>query len=179
MEAQTKTVDTTPDVETTMVPATSQETQDAIEVLLLLGNLPKQVLPDLDDNEALMLIAGPQQPYIEPLPPVPPDVNPTKPPETAPRPGTILGVAIKTDQADNPTTTEDQPDDAIDDDENQTDDKNGQKKTFVTKEYGLKRRAKTKRKFKCGVCTEELETVHDYNQHYLDNHPLTPCPHCP
>ena len=25
----------------------------------------------------------------------------------------------------------------------------------------------------------ELETVHDYNQHYLDNYPPTPCPHCP
>ena len=39
-----------------------------------------------------------------------------------------------------------------------------------------------KRKFQCGVCAAELETVHDYNdynQHYLDNHPPTPCPHCP
>ena len=25
----------------------------------------------------------------------------------------------------------------------------------------------------------ELETVKDYNQHYLDNHPPTPCPYCP
>ena len=57
--------------------------------------------------------------------------------------------------------------------------KTGKKKTFVTKEYGLKRRTKTKRKFKCGVCAAELESVHDYNQHYLDNHPLTPCPHYP
>ena len=62
------------------------------------------------------------------------------------------------------------------------DDKDAKKKTFVTKEYRLKRRAKTKRKFKCGVCAAELETVSDYsdyNQHYLDNHPPTPCPHCP
>ena len=142
MEVQTKTVDTTPDVETTTVPATSQETQDAIEALLLLGNPPEQALPDLDDNEALMPIAGPQQPNIEPLPPAPPDVNPTKPLETAPRPGTVLNVGIKTDKADNPTTTEDQPDDAIDDDENQTDDKNGQKKTFVTKRIWPKKKSK-------------------------------------
>ena len=53
------------------------------------------------------------------------------------------------------------------------------KKTFVTKEYGLKKRAKSKCKFKCGVCAMELDTVKDYNQHYLDNHPPTPCPYCP
>ena len=179
VEGQTKNVDTTPDAEKSTVPATSQETQDAIEALLLLGNPPEQALPDLDENEALMPIAGPQQPNMEPLPCASPEVNPTNPPETAPRPGTILGVAIKTDQAYNPTTTEDQPDDADDDDDNQTDDKNGKKKTFVTKEYGLKRRAKTKRKFKCGVCPTELESVCDYNQHYLDNHLPTPSPHCP
>ena len=75
MEAQTKTVDTTPDVETTMVPATSQETQDAIEALLLLGNPPEQALPDLDENEALMPIAGPQQPNIELLPDASPEAT--------------------------------------------------------------------------------------------------------
>ena len=53
------------------------------------------------------------------------------------------------------------------------------KKTFVTKEYGLKQRIKPSRKFKCGVCATELDTVCHYNQHYLDNHPPTPCPHCP
>ena len=179
MEGQTKNVDTTPNSETTTVPATSQETQDATEALLLLGKPPEQALPGLNENEVLMPIAGPQQPNIEPLPGAPPEVNPTNPPEMAPRPGTLLGVAIKTYQGDNPTTTEDQPDDADDDDDNQTEDKNRKKKTFVTKEYGLKRRAKTKRKFKCGVCAAELERVCDYNQHYLDNHPPTPCPHCP
>ena len=25
----------------------------------------------------------------------------------------------------------------------------------------------------------DLDTVKDYNQHYLDNHPPTPCPYCP
>ena len=71
----------------------------------------------------------------------------------------MLGVAVKTDQSDNPTVTEDQPDDADDNGDTQTDDKNGKKKTFVTKEYGLKRRVKTKRKFKCGVCAAELDNV--------------------
>ena len=169
----------TPDSETTTVPATSHETQDAIDALLLLGNLPEESLPGLEDKEVLMPIAGPQQPNLELLPDVPMEVDPPNPSGAGLRPGTLLGVAIKTDQGDNPPTTEDQLDDADDNDDTLTDDKNGKKKTFVTKEYGLKRRAKTKRKFKCGVCAAELESVWDYNQHYLDNHPLTPCPHCP
>ena len=180
VEGQTEIVNTTPNSETTTVPATSQETQDIIEALLLLGNPSEQSLPGLEENKAVMPIAGPQQPNIEPLPDASLEANPTNPQGTAPRPGTLIGVAIKTDQGDNPTATEDQPDDADDNDDNQTDDKNGKKKTFVTKEYGLKRRAKkTKREFKCGVCSTELESVHDYNQHYLDNHHPTPCPHCP
>ena len=101
VEGQTENVNITPDSETTTVPATSQETQDAIEALLLLGNPPEQSLPSLEENKALMLIAGPQQPNIEPLP----DAS--------------------------------------------------------------------------RVCTTELESVRGYNQHYLDNHPPTPCPHCP
>ena len=106
-------------------------------------------------------------------------MNKTNPARTAPKPGTLLGVAIKTDHTDKLTTSEDWPDEANEEGDNQMDDKDAKKKTFVTKEYGLKTRAKTKRKFKCGVCATELETVCDYNQHYLDNHPLTPCPHCP
>ena len=29
------------------------------------------------------------------------------------------------------------------------------------------------------MCAAELDNVWDYNQHYLDNHPPTPCPYCP
>ena len=29
------------------------------------------------------------------------------------------------------------------------------------------------------MCDAELDNVQDYNQHYLDNHPPTPCPYCP
>ena len=60
------------------------------------------------------------------------------------------------------------------DDEN----KGNKKKTFVTRQFGLKRRNRPKRKFKCEKCAQELETVRDYNQHYLDKHPPTPCPDC-
>ena len=119
-------------------------TMPCILFMLLLGNPPEQSLPGLEENEALMPIAGPQQPNIEPLPDASSEANPPNPPGTAPRPGTLLGVAVKTDQVDNPTATEGQPDDADDNDDNQTDDKNGKKKTFVTKEYRLKIELKLK-----------------------------------
>lgn len=119
---------------------------------------PEQAAPDLDDNEILMPIVGPQNQNAEPLPPALPVMNLPNNPEdvTTPKLGTVLGIAIKTGQTDNTPNADDQPDDA---DDKQTDDKNVKKKTFVTKEYGLKRRVKTQRKFKCGVCTAELETV--------------------
>ena len=182
MEGQMKRANPTTDSETITVPATSHETQDAIEALLLLGNPPEESLPDLENNEILMPITKPQQTDPELLLNVPSDANPPIPPEplgAVPKPGTLLGVAVKTDQNENPTVTDDQPNDADDNGDPQTDDKNGKKKTFVTKEYGLKRRVKTKRKFKCGACDAELDSVRDYNQHYLDNHPPTPCPYCP
>ena len=181
MEGQMENVNIATDSETTTVPATTCETQDAIDALLLLGNPPEESVPGLEDNEVLMPIGRPQQPNPELLPDIPSEVNPPnppKPPGAVPKPGTLLGVAVKTDHSENPTLPRDQPDDAADNDDSQTDDKNGKKKTFVTKEYGLKRRVKTKRKFKCGVCDAELDNVRDYNQHYLDNHPLTPCPYC-
>ena len=133
VEGHSENVNITPDSETTTVPAISQTTQDAIEALLLLGNPPEQSLPGLDKNKALMPIAGPQQPKIELLPDASPEenpTNPTNPPGMAPRPGTLLGVAIKTDHGDNPTATEDQLDDADDNDDNQRDDKNRKKENI-------------------------------------------------
>ena len=182
MEDQTKTVNFTTNSKTTTVSATSSETQDAIEALLLLGNPQEESVPGLEDNEVLMPIARPQQIDPELLLDVPSDANPSNLPEplgAVPKPGTLLGVAVKTDKNENSIATEDQPDDANGNGDSQTEDKNGKKKTFITKEYGLKRRVKTKRKFKCGVCDAELDSVRDYNQHYSDNHPPTPCPYCP
>ena len=72
-----------------------------------------------------MPITGPQQFNLEPLPPAPPlpEVNPTNPARTAPKPGTLLGVAIKTDHTDKPTTAEDWPNEANEEGDNQMDDK--------------------------------------------------------
>ena len=131
-----KNVNTTTDSEKTIVPATSRETQDAIDALLLLGNPPEESVPGLEDNEVLMPIARPQQPNPELLLDVPSDANPPNPPKlpgAGPKPGTLLGVAVKTDQSKNLTITEDQPDDADDNGNSQTDDKNGKKKHLLPK----------------------------------------------
>ena len=179
-QSQSDTHDKTNPGKTTTIPVTSQESQEAIKALLMLGNPPEQAAPDPDKNEILMSIAAPQEQDIHPVPPALPVVNlPDNPDEAVEHePGTALGVAIKTDNVDNTPDADDQPQE-IDDDATKLDDKNVKKKTFVTKEYGLKQRIKPSRKFKCGVCAAELDTVRDYNQHYLDNHPLTPCPYCP
>ena len=165
---------------TATVPATSQETQEAIEALLLLGEPPIQANLGEDDNATLMPIVGGNKASVDPLPPVPllPDVKLASPVIPVPKPGTLLGVAIKTDCVNNPTSTEDETDNTQEIVNTQMENLDTRKKTFITKEYGLKKRIKSKRTFKCGVCAMELDTVKDYNQHYLDNHPPMPCPHC-
>ena len=85
----------------------------------------------------LMPIAGPLNQNAEPLPPALPLMNQPNIPDnvTTPQPGSVLGVTIKTDQTNNDLNADDQPNEVND---NQPDDKNVKKKTFVTKEYGLK-----------------------------------------
>ena len=71
-------------VKTTTIPATSQETQEAIKALLMLGNPPKQAALDPDDNEILMSIVTTQEQEVHPIPPALPAVNlPDNPDEAA------------------------------------------------------------------------------------------------
>ena len=60
-------------------------------------------------------------------------MNPT------PKPGTVLGVAIETDLVNNPTPATDEPDDTKESGEIQPKNQGAKKKTFITKEYGLKK----------------------------------------
>ena len=197
--APSTSTDTNKDVstrrETITKPATTQETEDAIEALLLLGTMGMPPpLPENDgaDNEVLMPIG------VNPTTDdnigadtnaVPPTIS-TDPPKA----GTVLEVAVKSDIGGEPSDTQDQEPKqtntdaqkeesqlkptAEEDDENKSA-KINKKKTFVTRQFGLKRWNRPRRKFKCEKCAQELETVHDYNQHYLENHPPTPCPYCP
>ena len=177
--------------ETITKPATTQETEDAIEALLLLGNMgmppPPLLENDSADNEALMPIGVnlTTDNNIGTDADAAPPIVPTEPPKT----DTGLEVTIE-------KATGGDPSDVLDQELKQTDaqreqsepkppvkeddeNKGNKKKTFVTRQFGLKRRNRPKRKFKCEKCAQELETVRDYNQHYLDNHPPTPCPYCP
>ena len=100
----------------------------------MLGNPPEQELPEEEDNAALMHIVGPNETNLEPVPPVPLDMNPVDPVKTVPKPGTLLGIVIKTDHSNNPTPMEDQTDEAKEPNDDQTDDTDTKKKTFITKE---------------------------------------------
>ena len=81
-----------------MKPATPQETQDAIEALLLLGTIgipPPPPEDNTDDNAVLMPIGGNRVTDDSNITNSVPkrastDLNP-------PKPGTVLGVAVKTD----------------------------------------------------------------------------------
>ena len=183
--------------ETIMKPTTPQETQDAIEALLLLGTMgmPPPPLEDNADGNAVVMPIGANRATDDS------DVTNSVPKRAStdlnpPKPGTVLGVAVKTDtdgELFKPQNQERNKRNGYDENENKErqpkpsakeDNKNkkgndNKKKTFVTRQFGLKRRNRPRRKFKCEKCAQELNTVHDYNQHYLDNHPPTPCPYCP
>ena len=51
-------------------------------------------------------------------------------------------------------------------------------KHFSMKSYRLKRKPEIKRRFKCRICPEILDSVHKYNYHYREKHPPLPCPYC-
>ena len=52
------------------------------------------------------------------------------------------------------------------------------KKELSFKQYGIKRKYKQTRMFKCKLCPSKLPSVQEYNKHYLDCHPPQPCADC-
>ena len=178
---------------TITTPAMTQETHDAIDVLLLLGTIgvPPNPPVDPEDNKILMPIGGNSLATDDILPSTNEATGVTV---NSPKSGTELGEAINNDnveeldvaeldnnkQPENDDPNPENKDNTNTDGANQNSKaKDNIKKRFVTRQFGLKRRTKPQRKFKCGVCATKLDTVHDYNQHYLDNHLPTPCPYCP
>ena len=76
--------------------------------------------------------------------------------------GIVIGTAIKSD----------------DKNDNDTQEIKIEKKDLNIKQYGIKRKYKLDRKFKCKLCGEKLSSVQEFNQHCLVNHPPLPCPDC-
>ena len=148
---------------------------------------------DVDDNEVLMPIG------VNPMTDdnIGVDTNAVSPTVSTnpPKAGTVLGVAVKSDTGRDPSGTQDQEpkqtntDDqnkesqlkptVAEDDQNKSVKNNKKKENICHPTVRTEKKEQTLRKFKCEKCAQELETVHDYNQHYLDNHPPTPCPYCP
>ena len=175
---------------TLLTPATSAETRDAIDALLLLGELlPVNQIPD-DDNSMLVPIVGYNVPETggeqpegipPPGPPAPEkdaaDEAPTEDNQAVgndkapaiPLLGTVLGTAIKAD-VDVQTSTADKTD--------SNPITTPVKKKLSIKQYGIKRKYKQTRMFKCKLCPAKLPSVQDYNKHYLNQHPPQPCPDC-
>ena len=157
-------------LKTLLTPATSAETQEAIEALLMLG-----VMPTLEnnpgDNASLVPITGAAPDDIreawqedETLEPPPTNQTLDQGINTAGNPplGIVIGTAIKSD----------------DKNDNDTQEVKIEKKDLNIKQYGIKRKYKLDRKFKCKLCGEKLSSVQEFNQHCLDNHPPLPCPDC-
>ena len=157
-------------LKTLLTPATSAETQEAIEALLMLGDMPTlENIPG--DNASLVPVTGAAlddiheaQQEDEALEPPPTNQTLDQGINTAGNPplDIEIGTAIKSDDKNN----------------NDTQEVKIEKKDLNIKQYGIKRKYKLDRKFKCKLCGEKLSSVQEFNQHCLDNHPPLPCPDC-
>ena len=140
-----------PNLTTLLTPATSAETKEAIEALLMLGDMPTME-NNPDDNASLVPITGVTSNKVREAPqaddaPEPSPTNETQDPSTNmprnPPPGIVIGTAIKTDG----------------DNDNDTQEVKIEKKDLNIKQYGIKRKYKLDRKFKCKLCSEKLSSV--------------------
>ena len=138
----------------------------------MLGDMPT-LENNPDDNASLVPITGvapdevPETSQVDEQALEPPQTNQTPNPlinvPGNPPPGIVIGTAIKTDG----------------DIDNDTQEVKIEKKDLNIKQYGIKRKYKLDRKFKCKLCSEKLSSIQEFNQHCSDNHPPLPCPDCP
>ena len=183
-----------------LTPATTTETRDAIEALLLLSELPPiNQVPD-DDNSVLVPVGGgyqagtntDQSDIIMPLLPLtseegtigealsakdrpPKHSSNNKETHALPLPGTVLGTSTKIDTGSDANIN--------DNVEPKVQPKPKSKPAPVKKElsfehYGIKRKYKAVRTFKCKQCPAAMPSVQEYNKHYLDCHLPQTCPDC-
>ena len=157
-----------------LTPAMSNKTRDAIEALLMLGDLPTGGNNPLhvDDSILLVPITGATVPtenqdILQPVNDVenlPTDQGLEIPADMPgnPLPGMLLGIAIKTDGENNDNTQNVKP----------------VKKELSFKQYCIKRKYKLDHKFRCKLCPAELSSVQEFNKHHFNNHPPLPCPDC-
>ena len=151
-----------------------QEMNDAANTLLTLsGDADRNVEETLDNSGKLPIPSD----DIDPArPPVAFEVNVIIDPKDNNleiNPGQIIGSAIKEENKNlTSTTTKEVP--AKTKQQNKT----VVTKHFSMKSYKLKRKPEIKRRFKCRICLEILDSVQKYNHHYREKHPPLPCPFC-
>ena len=185
---------------TVLTPATTTKTREAIEALLLLSELPpSNQVPD-DDNSVLVPAGGgynagisvDQSDMTMPLLPLIPEEGTIgeapnaedRPPKHSsnndeapalPLPGTVLGILTKTDTESDANLNDNMEPKAQPKPKPKP---AAVKKELSFKQYGIKRKYKAVRTFKCKQCPAAMPSVQEYNQHYLDCHPPQACPDC-
>ena len=193
----TNTTNSTQTITTTVLtPAMSTKTRDAIDALLMLGELSTtdKTQPPDDDNAILVPILGAKVTQN--------NNGSAKPTETKENPTKDLKAtaltAVDNQGSENPNTGKSSETNketsvkplpgtvlgtAIKTDVKTQNPESEPKPAPVKKElsfkqYGIKRKYKSTCKFKCKLCPAELPSVQDYNNYYLENHPPQPCPDC-
>ena len=182
--------------------ATSSKTREAIEALLMLGNIPSTDNSQTheDDNALLVPITGAvkgsKAPMVVELPD-PPDFLAEHMDDEATKELEEPAVKLSRDETNNENSARAEPTEwsgaplsgtvlgvAVKTDFAEVDCDDNKpitvpvKKELSFKQYGIKCKYKLACKFKCNLCPMELLSVHEYNKHYLEKHPPLPCLDC-
>ena len=153
-------------------PATEEETSEVIAALLTLGQDQLDNMPENTTSVDPTSNEPPKETNVDLSTTQPPiEVNVIVKNQPDPAPDTemkVIGTAIKTPHEEIKTETETKP---------TTRESSTKKGTVTFKSYRLK---KTKKdlKLRCRVCRVLIPSVKEYNRHYLDEHPPSPCPYC-
>ena len=168
---------TTPETTKTITkPATEAETREVISALLTLGQdqmdyTTDKTIPAQQEHSVANEASNEQLDQESVQPPIEANVVVKNTPATDVE-EKVIGTAIKTILEDGETTN--QPPAPQPPAPQPTQSKKG---TVTFKSYRLKK-SKKDLKLRCRVCLVSIPSVREYNKHYLDKHPPTPCPYC-
>ena len=183
-------------------PQTTEDEDDAVDALLSLGSdLSQNISADdpLNENALLMPIGAPTIQDINPVEVKLDQVSvdntianvieqeqlletSTQSPSQTEQVPPVNTENDKPADSDSTIPAEDEVEEAIDANQNNTDDKpppTPKKGSVEIKEYGVKRKVSDgKLKFKCPKCSKRTKTRKQQNQHYKDSHDPIMCSNC-
>ena len=166
-----------PDTSKTADPVSTEEEMDAIDALLSLGDVREDTL-DEDDNAQLMLVGAPTN--IVDVAPVPVRLDQLNV-DTA-----IAGIMqtkeLEQQNIDDVTPAPDESNSNKQTAERTTDNRpksaSPTQGSLKIKTHALKKKANSKRKYKCSVCGVSKATMQLVNEHHLEKHKPQICPIC-